>query len=282
MRSEQPSTSSLVEKYFYTHQMPTMWCPGCGNGTVVMAMARAVERLGLDLDKVIHVAGIGCAPVAHWYTTFTALQSAHGRALPSATGVKLANPELNVLVTMGDGDCAAIGGNHLLHACRRNIDLTAIVYDNYNYGMTGGQVGPTTPVDAITSTTPYGNIEKPVDLCRVAEAAGATFVARGAVYYVRELIDLIEKGIRHKGFSLIEVLTPCPTAFGRRNRLGAAAQMWKAQKDLMVSVRKAKELPADALAGKLLRGILVEKTLPEFTEEYDKIIAEAQKGRAGK
>ncbi len=280
MRSEQPSTSSLVEKYFYTHQMPTMWCPGCGNGTVVMAMARAVERLGLDLDKVIHVAGIGCAPVAHWYTTFTALQSAHGRALPSATGIKLANPGLNVVVTMGDGDCAAIGGNHLLHACRRNIDLTAIVYDNYNYGMTGGQVGPTTPVDAITSTTPYGNIEKPVDLCRVAEAAGATFVARGAVYYVRELIDIIEKGIRHKGFSLIEVLTPCPTAFGRRNRLGAAAQMWKAQKDVTVSVKKAKDLPADALADKLLRGILVEKTLPEFTEEYDKIIAEAQKGRA--
>jgi 2-oxoglutarate ferredoxin oxidoreductase subunit beta len=164
--SKNASLSSLVNKYFYTHQFPTMWCPGCGNGTVAMAMVRAIDRLGLDGDKVIHTAGIGCSSVAHWYTTFTALQSAHGRALPSATGIKLANPELTVVVTMGDGDCAAIGGNHFLHACRRNIDLTAIVYNNYNYGMTGGQVGPTTPLDALTSTTLYGNIEIGRASCR--------------------------------------------------------------------------------------------------------------------
>ena len=272
------STSSLVEKYFYTHQLPTMWCPGCGNGAVVMAMVRAVDRIGLDLDKVIHVAGIGCASVAHWYTTFTALQSAHGRALPSATGIKMADPHLTVLVTMGDGDCIAIGGNHLIHACRRNIDLTAIVYNNFNYGMTGGQVGPTTPLDAITSTTLYGNVERPVDICRVAEAAGATYVARGAVYYVKELIDLIEGGIRHKGFSLIEAMTPCPTAFGRRNRLGSPGEMWKAQRGLTVSLKKAKELSAEGLKGRWTRGVLVEKELPELTEEYAKLIAKAQKG----
>ncbi len=280
--SKNASLSSLVNKYFYTHQFPTMWCPGCGNGTVAMAMVRAIDRLGLDGDKVIHTAGIGCSSVAHWYTTFTALQSAHGRALPSATGVKLANPELTVVVTMGDGDCAAIGGNHFLHACRRNIDLTAIVYNNYNYGMTGGQVGPTTPLDALTSTTLYGNIEAPLDLCRVAEAAGATYVARGAVYYIKELIDLIEKGIRHKGFSLIEVLTPCPTVFGKRNRLGSPSHMWKVQKDFTIPVTKAKSLPAEELKGKWPRGVLVERDAPEFTEKYEKVITEAQKGRTEK
>lgn len=270
--------SYLVDKYFYTHQFPTMWCPGCGDGTVAMTMVRAINRLGLDFDKVIHVAGIGCACVAHWYTAFTALQTAHGRALASATGIKLANPELTVVVTLGDGDCAAIGGNHLIHACRRNIDLTAIVYNNYNYGMTGGQVGPTTPLEAITSTTPYGNLEPPFDLCQLAEAAGATYVARGAVYYVTELINLIERGIKHKGFSFIDVLTPCPTVFGRRNELGTAAQMWKAQRDLTVPVKKAKEMSPAELEGKLVRGVLVEKEAPEFTEEYGKLITQAQKG----
>lgn len=272
------SLSQLVNKYFYTHQFPTMWCPGCGNGTVAMAMVRAIDRLGLDFDKVINVAGIGCACVAHWYTTFTALQTAHGRALASATGIKLANPELTVVVTLGDGDCAAIGGNHLIHACRRNINLTAIVYNNFNYGMTGGQVGPTTPLAAITSTAPYGNLEPPFDLCKLAEAAGATYVARGTVYYVRELISLIERGMKHKGFSFVDVLTPCPTIFGRRNKLGTPGQMFKAQQQSTVSAKKAQEMSPEELQGKLLRGVLVEKEAPEFTEEYDKLIARVQKG----
>ena len=270
--SKKPSLSFLVEKYFYTSQFPTMWCPGCGNGTVVMAMVRAVENLGLDSDKTIHVAGIGCACVAHWYTKFTALQTAHGRALPSATGIKLANPELNVLVTMGDGDCVAIGGNHFIHACRRNIDLTAIIYNNFNYGMTGGQVGPTTPEAAFTATTPYGNIEVPFDVCKLAEAAGATFVARGCVYYIKELIGLIEEGIKHKGFSVIEVLTPCPVAFGRRNNVKRPSEMWQAQKEFTVSVKKAKTMSDDELRGKVLRGVLVKKERPEFTEEYRRLI----------
>jgi 2-oxoglutarate ferredoxin oxidoreductase subunit beta len=242
-----------------------------------MAMVRAVENIGLDFDKTIHVAGIGCACVAHWYTSFTALQTAHGRALPSATGIKLANPELTVLVTMGDGDCIAIGGNHLIHACRRNIDITAIVYNNFNYGMTGGQVAPTTPIGSLTATTPFGNIEPPVDICRLAEAAGATYVARGSVYYVKELIDLIEKGIRHKGFALIEALTPCPTVFGRRNKMGSPAEMWKAQRDITVSVKKIKDLPPSELEGKLPRGVLVQRERPEFTEEYSKLISRLRK-----
>jgi 2-oxoglutarate ferredoxin oxidoreductase subunit beta len=276
--AEQASLSYLVNKYFYTHQFPTMWCPGCGNGVVAMSMCRAIERLGLEMDKVIHVAGIGCACVAHWYTTFTALQTAHGRALASATGIKLANPDLRVVVTLGDGDCAAIGGNHFIHACRRNIDVTAIVYNNFNYGMTGGQVGPTTPLKAVTSTTSQGNLEPPFDLCRLAEAAGATYVARGAVYYVRELISLIERGIKHKGFSFIDALTPCVTVFGRRNRMGSPGEMFKAQKNMTVWVEKAKNMSPDELNGKLIRGVLVEREAPEFTEEYDKLIALAQKG----
>jgi len=275
---KEASLSQLVNKYFYAHQFPTMWCPGCGNGTVAMAMVRAIDRLRLDFDKVIHVAGIGCACVAHWYTTFTALQTAHGRALAGATGIKLANPELTVVVTLGDGDCAAIGGNHLIHACRRNIDLTAIVYNNFNYGMTGGQVGPTTPLEAITSTAPYGNLEPSFDLCKLAEAAGATYVARGTVYYVRELISLIERGIKHKGFSFIDVLTPCPAVFGRRNKLGTPGQMFKAQKDLTVPVKKAKEMSPAELEGKWVRGVLAEREAPEFAEEYEKLIAQVQKG----
>jgi 2-oxoglutarate ferredoxin oxidoreductase subunit beta len=274
---KEASLSYLVDKYFYTHQFPTMWCPGCGNGTIAMAMVRAIDRLGLDFDKLIHVAGIGCACVAHWYTTFTALQTAHGRALAGATGIKLANPELTVVVTLGDGDCAAIGGNHLIHACRRNIDLTAIVYNNFNYGMTGGQVGPTTPLEAITSTAPYGNLEPPFDLCKLAEVAGASYVARGTVYHIRELISLIERGIKHKGFSFIDVLTPCPTVFGRRNKLGTPGQMFRSQKDLTVPVKQAAEMSPAELEGKLVRGVLVEKEAPEFTEEYDKLIARAQK-----
>lgn len=275
---KEATLSKLVDKYFYTHQFPTMWCPGCGDGAAAMAMVRAIDKLGLDFDKVIHVAGIGCASVAHWYTSFTALQTAHGRALASATGIKLANPELKVMVTMGDGDCAAIGGNHLIHACRRNVDLTAIVYNNFNYGMTGGQVGPTTPLAAIASTAPFGNLEPPFDLCKLAEAAGATYVARGTVYYIKELIDLIERGIKHKGFSFIDVLTPCPTVFGRRNELGNAGEMWKAQRGLTIPASRAKGLSPAEMKGKLARGVLVEKEAPEFTEEYEKLIAQAQKG----
>jgi len=275
--AEQAPLSYYVNKYFYPHQFPTMWCPGCGDGTVVMAMCRAIERLDLDMDRVIHVAGIGCASVAHWYTTFTGLQTAHGRALASATGIKFANPELTVVVSMGDGDCAAIGGNHFIHACRRNIDLIAIVYNNYNYGMTGGQVGPTTPLASITSTAPYGNLEPPFDICGLAEAAGATYVARGAVYYVEELISLIERGIKHKGLAVIDVLTPCVTVFGRRNKLGSPGEMFKAQKKMTVSVEKAKKMPPDERKGKLVRGVLVVREAPEFTEEYDKIIAQARK-----
>jgi 2-oxoglutarate ferredoxin oxidoreductase subunit beta len=274
--AEQVALSYLVGKYFYQSQMPTMWCPGCGNGVVAMSMCRAIERLGLDMDKVIHVAGIGCAAVAHWYTTFTALQTAHGRALASATGIKFANPDLTVVVTMGDGDAAAIGGNHLIHACRRNIDVTAIVYNNFNYGMTGGQVGPTTPLGSFASSAPYGNAEPPFDICRLAEAAGATYVARGAVYYVKELISLIERGIRHKGFSLIDAVTPCVTVFGRRNKLGTPGDMFKAQRKFTVSVEKARDMSPEELEGKLIRGVLVEKDAPEFTEEYAKIIAQAQ------
>jgi len=276
--AEQANLSYLVAKYFYPNQMPTMWCPGCGNGVVAMSMCRAIERLGMDMDKVIHVAGIGCAAVAHWYTTFTALQTAHGRALASATGIKFANPDLTVVVTMGDGDATAIGGNHLIHACRRNIDATAIVYNNFNYGMTGGQVGPTTPLRSFASTAPYGNAERPFDICRLAETAGATYVARGSVYYVKELISLIERGIRHKGFSLIDAVTPCVTVFGRRNKLGTPGEMFKAQRKFTVSVKKAKDMSPEELEGKLIRGVLVEKEVPEFTDEYDKIIARAQRG----
>jgi len=275
---EKANLSQLYNKYFYADQMPTMWCPGCGNGVVAMSMCRAIERVGTDMDKLIHVAGIGCSSVAHWYTTFTALQTNHGRALAGATGIKFANPELTVVVTMGDGDCAAIGGNHFIHACRRNIDVTAIVYNNFNYGMTGGQSSPTTPLNSRGISAPYGNIEAPFDICKLAEAAGATYVARGAVYYTKDLISLIEGGIRHKGFSVIDVLTPCVTVYGRRNKQGTPGEMFKAQKNMTVSAKKAQKMSTEELNGRLMRGVLVEREAPEFTEEYEKIITRAQAG----
>ena len=274
---EPVSVSSLIDRYFYSHQFPTMWCPGCGNGVAAMSTVRAIDKLGIDPNNVIHVAGIGCASVAHWYTAFSGLQAAHGRALPSATGIKMANPELTVIVTMGDGDCAAIGGNHLIHACRRNIDITAIVYNNFNYGMTGGQIGPTTPSGALASTAPYGNSERPFDLCRLVEAAGATYVARGSVYYVKELVGLIEKGMSHKGFSFIDVLTPCPTVFGRKNNKGSAGEMWRDHKELTFSVKTLGSSEFYDNKGKMARGILIQKDEPEFIEEYDKVIAKAQR-----
>ena len=206
-----------MSNYLRLDHMPSVWCPGCGIGMVFQALLKVVNKLGLDKDRVSMISGIGCTGRMPGYADFNTLHTTHGRALAFATGLKLAKPDLKVIVVMGDGDAYAIGGNHFLHAAKRNVDLLAIVVNNYNYGMTGGQASPTTPLNAYTTTTPYGNMEPSFDGCEVAKAAGANFVARATVYHIPLLEKLLEKAMQVEGFALVEVLSPCPTYYGRLN-----------------------------------------------------------------
>jgi len=264
-------------KYFREDKLPHIWCPGCGHGITMGAVIRAIDKVGLDPQKTVAVSGIGCSSRATGYMKFDTLHTTHGRALAFATGVKHAKPELNVLVMTGDGDCTAIGGNHLIHACRRNINITTVLYNNNIYGMTGGQYSPLTPTGAYATTAPYGNIDQAFDICKVAQAAGATYVARGTVYHTTQLIDLIKKGIENQGFSLIEVMTPCPTVYGRKNKKGSAVDMMKLLKNTAVNIKAAEKMTEEQLKGKFLIGELYKDTRPEYTEEYTKIIERLQK-----
>jgi len=198
--------------------MPHIWCTGCGIGTAFSSCLVAMQGCGIDLKKTVMVSGIGCSGRAAGYIRLDSYHTTHGRAIPFATGMKLANPELNVVVFSGDGDLFAIGGNHFIHAARRNVGLTVICVNNFNYGMTGGQAAATTPSMAHTTTTPHGNPEMPFSLPLLAYAAGATYVARWTILHTRDLTKSFEEALLRRGFSFIEVLAPCPTGYGRRNR----------------------------------------------------------------
>lgn len=267
--------SKLIDKYMREANLPHIWCPGCGHGVLMRDVAQAVENCGLDKDKVVLVSGIGCSSRAAGYMDFNTIHTTHGRALAFATGIKMAHPELEVLCIMGDGDASAIGGNHLIHAARRNIGITAIVFNNDIYGMTGGQYSPTTPYGEKGTTAPYGNIDRPFDIPKIAEASGATYTARGTAYDAKLTTKLIEKGIRHKGFSIIECVSVCPTYYGRKNKKGSAVDMFRWQKENSVSAEKAKTMSAEELKGKLVVGVLSESDFPELTEQYENIIAKA-------
>jgi 2-oxoglutarate ferredoxin oxidoreductase subunit beta len=236
------------------------------------AVAQAIENKGLDKTKVCIVSGIGCSSRAAGYMNFNTLHTTHGRALAFATGIKLANPELHVIVISGDGDAPAIGGNHFIHAARRNIGITTIVFNNSIYGMTGGQYSPLTPINDFATTAPYGNIERPFDLIKLADAAGATYLARITTYHVREGVKLIEKGLDNKGFSLIEGVSACPTYYGRKNKKGGAVEILNWTKDNAVDVKKAAGMTAEELNGKLIIGEFKNVREPEYTEEYQKIM----------
>jgi 2-oxoglutarate ferredoxin oxidoreductase subunit beta len=190
---------------------PHIWCPGCGNGIVLGAFLRAFEQSGMRVGETVVVSGIGCSGRVTQFLRFNSVHAIHGRALPIATGIKLAKPELNVVVMMGDGDALAIGGNHFIHAARRNIDLTAIIFNNSVYGMTGGQLSPTTPEGMKTVSSPYGNFERPFDVVNLAIAAGATYVARWTTFHARQLQKSIGEALNHRGFAVVEVITGCPT-----------------------------------------------------------------------
>jgi len=207
-----------IEKYLRQDRLPHIWCPGCGIGPVMGGFLRAIDRVEFDPDSVCVVSGIGCSGRVAGYVKLDSFHTTHGRAIPFATGLKLANPRLNVVVFSGDGDLVAIGGNHLIHAARRNIDITVICVNNFNYGMTGGQVGPTAPFNARTTTTPYGNFESPFNLPSLLEASGATYIARWTVLHMRQLEKSIAEAMVKPGFSFVEVIAPCPVVYGRMNK----------------------------------------------------------------
>ncbi len=209
-----------VEAFLRMDRIPHIWCPGCGIGTTVNCFAHGLENSGLDLDKVAIVSGIGCSGRVAGYLNMDSFHTTHGRAIPFATGLKLANPDLKVVVYSGDGDLTAIGGNHFIHACRRNVDMTVILINNHTYGMTGGQVAPTTPLTATATTAPYGNFEQSFNLPYLAESCGAVYVARWTAYHVRHVQKAIKEALLKKGFSFVEILAPCPTLYSRRNKLG--------------------------------------------------------------
>ncbi len=272
-------TSKLISNYLRTDKLPHIWCPGCGHGILMRSVVQAIDNLKLDKDKVCIISGIGCSSRAPGYMDFNTLHTTHGRALAFATGVKLARPELEVIVVTGDGDCAAIGGNHLIHAARRNINITTIVFNNNIYGMTGGQYSPTTPTKEFGTTAPYGNIDKPFDIPALAAAAGATYTARGTAYHAKQLIKLVENGIKNKGFSLIEGISVCPTYYGRKNKKGSAVDMLNWLKDNAVDVKVSEKLPKEKIEGKFLIGEFKNKLEPEYTDEYMKIVEKYQKER---
>jgi 2-oxoglutarate ferredoxin oxidoreductase subunit beta len=210
--------NQTIEKYLRQDRLPHIFCSGCGIGSAVGCFLRAVDRAGLDPDKTIVVSGIGCSGRVAGYVKFDSFHTTHGRAIPFATGLKLGNPELNVVVFSGDGDLVTIGGNHLIHAARRNITMTVICINNFTYGMTGGQVGSTSPLEARTTTTPYGNFEPPFNLPYLVASSGATYVARWTTLHIRQLDKAIAEAMVKRGFSFIEIIAPCPTNYGRMNK----------------------------------------------------------------
>ncbi len=269
--------TKLVHKYLrHDKKFPHVWCPGCGNGIVLGALIRAIDRLGFSKDEVVLVSGIGCSGRLPVYVDFNTLHTTHGRALTFATGIKLAKPGLTVIVVMGDGDATAIGGNHFIHAARRNLDLSAIIINNSIYGMTGGQYSPTTPYGAKATTAPYRNIEHAFSIAELAVTAGAVFVGRGTVYHAALLDQLIEKAIVKRGFGVVEVISHCHTQFGRRNEMGSPVAMMQWQKEHAVRIEQTATMSSEELRDKFSIGVLVDRELPIYTDEYDLVRAAAK------
>ncbi|HKJ32168.1 MAG TPA: 2-oxoacid:ferredoxin oxidoreductase subunit beta [Balneolales bacterium] len=263
-----PKTGQDLSKYLRQEMMPNVWCPGCGHGNITRGLLTSLERLQLPLNQVVVIGGIGCSGRTPFYVNTNAMHTTHGRALAFATGTKLGNPNLTVITTMGDGDTAAIGGNHFIHACRRNIDITALVFNNSIYGMTGGQAAPTTPNGEKSTTTMYGNIDQSFDVINLALAAGATFVARTTTFDFQDIPNMITRAIQHPGFSVVEILGQCPTYYGRINKLGDASQMLDYEKDLTIP---QEYVSREEMIGKKPIGIFREEIRPEYTQQYQSI-----------
>ncbi len=277
--------SELVHKFMRIDHLPHIWCAGCGNGIIMRDVAVALQELiddpesGVSREKTVIVSGIGCSSRAAGYMDFDSIHTTHGRAIAFATGIKFAHPELEVIVLTGDGDCSAIGGNHLIHAARRNIGLTVIAFNNDIYGMTGGQYSPTTPTGDVATTAPYGNFDRPFDIAQLAAGAGASFTARGSAYHARETTELIKQGIQHKGFSLIDVFSVCPTYYGRKNHKGGAVEMLAWQKENMVPASRYYAMSEEKRRDKIMVGILTHNDFPEYTQQYARLLERAKKAK---
>lgn len=259
-------------EYLRVARMPHIWCSGCGNGIILNCFVHAVDELRIDLDKLAVVSGIGCIGRIAGYTNTDSFHTTHGRPIALATGVKLANPELEVVIISGDGDLFAIGGNHFIHAARRNIGIKVICANNFNYGMTGGQQGPTTPLEAFTTTSPYGNIEHPFNLVHLAAASGATYVARWTTLHVRRLTESIKKMLQKEGFCFIEVVSPCPEIFGRRNKMRTGLEMMEWYKKASVVENFSDPAEAEITAEKIVVGEFVDIEKPSYEKLlYEKI-----------
>jgi 2-oxoglutarate/2-oxoacid ferredoxin oxidoreductase subunit beta len=265
-----------VKDYIRERFFPHIWCAGCGHGIILNGLIRAVDKLQIPKSDIVMVSGIGCSARIAGYLDFHTLHTLHGRALAFATGVKLSRPELNVIVPMGDGDALAIGGNHFIHAARRNINITAIVMNNRIYGMTGGQFSPLSGLGTLASTAPYTNVDQTFDVVALAAAAGATFVARSTAYHVQQVTEILQEAILHNGFSVVEIMSQCPTYFGRRNKQGDAVDMLKHMQKITTPIgSKAKEENPELIE----RGVFVRKELPEYCAAYDTVIQRAKGGK---
>ena len=267
---EQTIEANPVEQFLRMDRMPHIWCPGCGIGTTVNCFARAVESCEIPLDELAVVSGIGCTGRVAGYLALDSFHTTHGRAIPFATGLKLGNPKLNVVVYSGDGDLAAIGGNHFIHAARRNMDLTIIFINNHTYAMTGGQISSTTPLTAVGTTAPYGMSENPFNMPYLAESCGAVYVARWTSYHVRQLTKAMTQAIQKKGFTFVEVITPCPTLYERRNRLGDGLERmkWYQENSEVKTGEDTKNVGID-FQGKIICGKFVDREAPTFLENYN-------------
>ncbi len=264
-----------VRDYIRERFFPHIWCPGCGHGIVLNNMLHAVQDLGLDKNNTVMVSGIGCSSRISGYVDFHSLHTLHGRALAFATGIKMSKFGLTVLVPMGDGDALAIGGNHFIHSCRRNIDMTAIIMNNHIYGMTGGQFSPLSGLSIKATTAPYLNIDPKFDIVNLAISSGASFVARTTTYHVREITSFIKKAIQHTGFSVVEIWSQCPTHFGRKNKIGNAVEMLKYFKDYTTPIGSGAKQENPELCE---RGIFVQEEKAEFCSEYAKVMELAHRG----
>ncbi|MBI2193632.1 MAG: 2-oxoacid:ferredoxin oxidoreductase subunit beta [Planctomycetes bacterium] len=270
-----------MDRILRMDRMPHIWCPGCGLGTTVSCFALAVNECGIDYDKLCVVSGIGCTGRAAGYLRLDGYHTTHGRAIPFATGLHLANPDLKVVVISGDGDLSAIGGNHLIHAARRNLNLVVICVNNFIYGMTGGQVAPTTPEGMKATTSPFGCLEHPFNLPYLASSSGATLVARWTTLDVRQMVNTFKKAFMKKGFSFIEVISPCPELYMRRNKLGdGLAMMKRFQSDRLVK-HGADPKEADLGAtGKILVGEFVNLDRSTYADAYFRMVSQLAEAKS--
>lgn len=272
------------DKYLKPGRIPHIWCPGCGLGVVLTSFIEGIRRKGLSVDQCAVVSGIGCTGRVAGYLDMDTYHTTHGRAIPFATGLALSKPDLHVTVFSGDGDLFAIGGNHLIHAARRNVNLKVLCVNNFNFGMTGGQVAPTTPLEARTSTTPLGNAEPGFNLPYLAHAAGAVYVARWTTFHPRQLVHSISQALDKKGFTFIEAITPCPTGYGRPNKLGSGLEEMRYYRE-MSEIRNGADLRDTEirLREKIIVGTFINTERPDFMENYTaKVVARARAKGKGK